>query len=84
MAKYIVPPRNGAVVLIKCKICGALYAADPKKHPYGTSWRYECCPICNEDGNDNNCRIPLWKYNLIRYWRGLFNRDKSYTRSTDD
>ena len=84
MAKYIVPPRSGGNVIIKCNWCGTLYVPDKGKHPYNDPTYFERCPTCGYSTNSKYQRIPLWKYNLIKYWRGLFNREQSDNRRTND
>ena len=74
MAKYVVPPKK--VALIKCWRCKTLYAPDPKIHPGGWAKYYEACPVCGTSMNTDENRISLWRYNLIKYFRGGF-RGKS-------
>ena len=73
MAKYVVPPREGHII-IKCNGCGTLYVPDKGVHPYGDPSYFEKCPTCGYSTNSKYQCIPLWKYNLIRYWRGLFDK----------
>lgn len=67
MAKYIVPPRKKRDPLIRCFVCKTLYMPESKQYGH-----YEKCPVCGTDMNDKHNEIPLWAYNLIKYWRGLF------------
>lgn len=83
MAQYVVPPRKKKFILVKCHKCKALYAPDPDVHPYGEKNYYEKCPICGTCTNDRHNTIPLWRYNLIRYWRGLFNNEQDDDSSGD-
>lgn len=84
MAQYVVPPRKKRNVIIKCKECGTLYVPDKGNHPYGDPSNFERCPTCNYGANKKEQIIPLWRYNLIRYWRGLFNHEQTDISSTDD
>lgn len=85
MAKYVVPPRGGSKhVIIKCYSCGTMYVPDKNKHPYGDKRYYEACPICGTGVNSKENRISLWRYNLIKYWRGLFDHEQPDDSSTDD
>ena len=70
MAKYIVPPRGGYCIIVKCGKCRTLYVPNPNAHPFGRLRNFEFCPVCGYDGNDYDDRIPLWKYNLIKWFRG--------------
>ena len=84
MAKYIVPPRQKKQVLIKCWACKTLYAPDMNNHPFGDKNKYESCPVCKTDTNGHENEISLWRYNLIKYWRGLFDREQTDTGGSDD
>jgi len=76
MADYIVPPkRRKDLPILKCSKCGTLYVADFEKVMYGLNWYYEPCPICKFNQNDDMDRIPLWKYNLIKWFRGGFKKE---------
>ena len=75
MAQYVVLPRQKRNVIIKCSECGTMYVPDKGKHPYGDTSCFERCPACNYGANKKEQIIPLWRYNLIRYWRGLFNHE---------
>ena len=81
MAKYVVPPRKkNSTTIVKCYYCGTMYV--PEKREY--NGYYEKCPTCHSSTNSNTNTIPLWKYNLIKYWRGLFSREQSDVSSTDN
>jgi len=67
MAKYVVPPKS--MPIVKCKNCEALYVSEKRGWTVSV---YESCPICKYENNDKNQRIPLWKYNLIKWFRGGF------------
>ena len=68
MAKYVVPPSGIKPILIKCRNCKTLYAPDGmSKHWTG---KFEQCPICGDDYNGGDQVIPLWRYNLIKWFRG--------------
>lgn len=70
MAKYIVPPKKmSREVIIKCYKCGALYVPEGKQRKFLHDTDYEDCPVCGYSHNSNGNRIPLWKYNLIKYFR---------------
>ena len=65
MASYVVPPKNKPI--IKCT-CGALYVTEKIEG----NWA-EKCPICGCTSNHLSFnRIPLWQYNLIKWFRGGF------------
>lgn len=72
MADYVVPPKT---VIVKCSNCKALYVPDLDKskrwhdHSFGA---FEQCPVCGYEDNRKNNTIPLWKYNLIKLFRGGF------------
>lgn len=69
MAKFIVPPKKPkGLVLLKCYSCGTLYSPD-KKVKNLISNSYEPCPECGYAHNSDGQQIPLWKYNLIKWWR---------------
>ena len=73
MAKYVIPPKGGYTLLIKCRECKALYSPEKRRLP-GSSF-FEHCPVCGCDSNSAMDRIPLWKYNLIRFWRSLSSNE---------
>lgn len=81
MAKYVVPPKT---ILVKCYRCHALYAPDPKRKPCGIQRGFEICPVCGCGGNDWGNVIPLWKYNLIRFFRCGMKNEQVYDSSADD
>lgn len=71
MAKYIVPPKMGEII-IRCKKCHTLYVPEFKKQlmsNLNNHW-YEPCPTCGWEHNSELERIPLWRYNLIKWFRG--------------
>lgn len=70
MAEHVVPPKQGDKIIIKCYRCKTLYVPDLAVHPYGDKTHFECCPICGAACNDYKNIIPLWKYNLIKFFRG--------------
>jgi len=72
MASHVVGPKNDAI-LIECSNCSTLYAADPKVHPHGFAHNFEKCPVCGYGENNKYNRIPLWKYNLKKFFRGKWN-----------
>lgn len=69
MAKYVVPSPSTEII-IKCYRCKTLYV--PEKKQFEGSAFFEDCPVCGCSGNDYDNRISLWRYNLIKFWRGLF------------
>lgn len=70
MAKYIVPPRQmSREIILRCCKCGALYVPDGKQKGFLKDTYYEPCPICEYSHNSAGQRMPLWKYNLIKYFR---------------
>ena len=77
MAKYVVPPTGKSVLLVKCYKCKTLYAPDKEKdQDYIFSSRYfEECPVCGYPSNGWSEVIPLWKYNLIAFFRGGFRKE---------
>lgn len=82
MADYIVPPLSRKdMTIIKCHRCGALYVPDGKEYYIAGKFRYEPCPICGAQCNDDKNKIPLWKYNMIKWFRGGFNGNKGNQRS---
>lgn len=83
MAKYIIPPPGKEVVLVKCMRCNTMYAPDLKVHPFGDMEYYEACPTCGYSRNQFESTISLGRYNLIRFWRGLFRHEQSDAGSTD-
>lgn len=69
MAECVVPPN---IAIVKCRECGALYVPDRKNdvhNHYGGFNHFEMCPVCNSNRNNYSDTIPLWKYNLIRWFR---------------
>ena len=77
MAKYVIPPND---VIVKCSCCKALYVPDRSKDMRWMSTKkfasFEKCPVCGNGDNTYKHTIPLWKYNLIRYWRGRHKEEK--------
>ena len=76
MAKYVIPPNE---VIVKCRECKALYVPDrsaDKSRPNDEFMSFENCPVCGCRRNDYRHTIPLWKYNLIRYWRGRHKEEE--------
>lgn len=71
MAKYVVPPKSWPI--IRCENCKTLYV------PEKVDWTgyYESCPICKWNSNDGSARIPLWKYNIIKWFRGGFKDERT-------
>ena len=66
MAKCVVPTCKE--IIVKCGHCKTLYV--PESRTYTIF--FEKCPICGYTTNYERNRIPLWKYNLIKWFRGGF------------
>lgn len=85
MAKYVVPPRSmSREIILMCLKCKAMYVPVGKNTIYlqdGTN--YEKCPICGYEHNSDGQRIPLWKYNIIKWLRGIGNSNDQI-EDTDD
>lgn len=75
MADYVIPPKS---VIVKCGNCKALYVPDRSKDrtwcPDHSFASFEKCPICGYKDNRYNNTIPLWRYNLIKFFRGGFKQ----------
>lgn len=85
MAKYIVPPKKmSREVIIKCYRCGALYVPEGMQKSILHSTNYENCPVCGYSYNSNGNRIPLWKYNLIKYYREKTGKKEEMGGQTDE
>ena len=73
MADYVIPPKT---CIVKCSSCKTLYVPDRQKdrhwHHDGTFASFEKCPVCGNDENKFRNTIPLWRYNLIKLFRGGF------------
>jgi len=67
LANHVIYPLSRGII-IKCENCKALYVADKVG-----AYFVEKCPVCNYLYNDMNDRIPLWKYNLIKFFRSKIN-----------
>ena len=77
MARFVVKPRGTDNIIIKCFYCGTMYVPNTV-----TGTFVEKCPFCGYYNSLNN-RIPLWKYNLIKWFRGGF-REQTGHSSPDD
>jgi hypothetical protein len=75
MASNVVEQRK--VVIVECPKCKTMYVPDREKDfHYGGShghFAFERCPTCKYDNVDFDDLIPLWKYNLIKWFRGGFS-----------
>lgn len=82
MAKYVIPPRT---TIVECRRCKTLYAPEliEENEWHSSERKLEECPICGYERNDYCDAIPLWRYNLIKWFRGGF-RGQPVTRRTDD
>lgn len=74
MADYVIPPKTA---IVKCSRCKALYVPDRTKDQW---WRsqvesFENCPLCGYSYNTFYNTIPLWEYNLIKFFRGGFKKE---------
>ena len=65
MAKYVVKPGKKHPLIVKCDSCGTMFVPE-KMNGYWT----EPCPVCSNEIYAKYNRIPLWRYNLIRWFRG--------------
>jgi len=76
MAKFIVPPRKRKdEYLVKCYSCGCLYMPEFRQKERLTDGNFEPCPSCGYKHNtEGNC-ISLWKYNIIKFFRGGFDKE---------
>ena len=74
MAKYVVPSSIAKNKIIKCHNCKSLYVYEKMKFP-GSQF-VEACPVCGFDSNSTANLVPLWKYNLIKWFRGGFKNEK--------
>ena len=78
MADHIVPPRKKKPVIIKCWKCHTMYVTKCGK------WgEVEPCPYCHTQSNDRSNQITLWAYNLIKYWRSMFECEEIKEDKTD-
>ena len=73
MASNIVFPNGDKTTIVKCKKCKAMYVPDKQTTISEGFYRghFEKCPICGYERNDWDNVIPLWKYNLIKWFRGV-------------
>ena len=73
MADHIVKPIGKETILIKCKQCKTLYSPKDGVNTDKHFYMFEKCPVCGYERNEWKQVIPLWKYNLIKAFRGMFN-----------
>ena len=76
MAKYVIGPCGNKPFIIKCRRCKTLYVPETIKEADFLfddrySIRFEHCPVCGNSKNNWDDVIPLWKYNLIKWFRGV-------------
>ena len=77
MAKCIVLPKIAyGTVILKCQRCGTLYVPESTRHSLLNGTYFEACPHCGCEYNDAGNKIPLWKYNLIKWWRTGFKEEE--------
>ena len=67
MAKYVVPSSIAKNKIIKCCNCKSLYVYEKMRFP--GSLFFEACPSCGCSNNTTSELIPLWKYNLIKWFK---------------
>lgn len=85
MARYVVPPMGNKPIIVKCRSCKTLYVPDGMDaDKYENNVRFEACPVCGEDYNRWRDLIPLWKYNLIKWFRGGEILEQTDNSGTDD
>ena len=72
MAEHIVKPIGKETILIKCHRCKTLYEPDENFTEKSHFYIFEKCPVCKYEQNDWKNVIPLWKYNLIKWFRQIF------------
>ena len=66
MAEALVPPHGSCI--LKCKKCKGLYIPEKIKIDYNTA-RYDPCPFCGYRHNSEKNTIPVWIYNLLKFFR---------------
>lgn len=66
MADFMVPPHGSC--MIKCKGCKGLYMPESTNTWAGDTY-FEKCPFCGCTSNTYKNTIPIWKYNLIKFFR---------------
>ena len=79
MAKYVVPPKE---IIAKCYRCGTMYVPDREKSEFDKYFKdfegFEPCPVCGRKRNGFGDTIPLWRYNLIKFFRGGFRKQNGH------
>lgn len=85
MATCIIGPNGDRPIIVKCYRCRTLYVPDMKvnqkgqkeyRHPFGREGYFEECPSCGCGCNNWANVIPLWRYNLIKFFRGGFRNEQ--------
>lgn len=73
MAKYIVSPKKkrDEQKIVKCGNCSTMFVAEENNHGWS-----ENCPTCGNSIYIKWNRIPLWRYNLIKWFRGKINNEE--------
>lgn len=66
MAEFLVPPKGSCI--IKCKRCKGLYVPETIETEFGRV-KYEPCPFCGFQQNTYKNTIPVWMYNLLKWFR---------------
>ena len=69
MAEHIVKPIGKETILLKCYQCKTLYKPD-EAFSENRFYMFEKCPVCGYKHNNWTNVVPLWKYNLIKWFRG--------------
>lgn len=62
MSKALVPPHGSCI--IRCKKCKGLYTPENITGKY-----YDVCPFCGAETNGVEQTIPVWLYNLLKFFR---------------
>ena len=62
MSKALVPPHGSCI--IRCKKCKGLYTPENITGKY-----YDVCPFCGTETNGVEQTIPVWFYNLLKFFR---------------
>lgn len=78
MAKYVVPPKE---IIVMCYGCRTMYVPDREKDLFTYEGRFagfEPCPVCGRNCNGFDRTIPLWRYNLIKFFRGGFRKENGH------
>ena len=80
MATNLVPPKGSCIV--RCRQCRGMYVPETTKTNSGEVY-FERCPFCGYSSNNYKNTIPLWKYNLIKFFRAGSHVDDVEAGLTD-